>query len=212
MRQTLPPHLCGPLSVPSIGGNNYFLTMLDDYSKLSVVVPLPRKSDTADAAKSAITMLENQIERRTKRLRCDNGSEFINRTLQDFCASKGIQIETSVRYTPEQNGAAERLNRTLLDKVRPMLAAANLPKSLWAETLATANYLRNRSPVSDRDKTPWELFYGTKPSVAHLRTFGARCYVLTPKPLRDKLEPTVGGYTGWMESARVAGRDGTRAQ
>ena len=125
-----------------------------------------------------------------RRLRCDNGSEYINQELKALCASKGIMLETTVRYSPEQNGAAERLNRTLLDKVRPMLEDAHLPKSLWAEALATANYLRNRSPVNGRDKTPIELLTGTKPDVSHLRIFGTSCYALIPKQLRNKLAPT----------------------
>ena len=182
--------LCGPMPVASIGGNLYFATVLDDYSKLSIVLPLARKSDTAAAVREAIALLENQSGYSVQRLRCDNGSEYINQSLADYLKAKGIKLETSVRYTPEQNGAAERLNRTLLDKVRSMLADSGLPKSLWAEALATANYLRNRSPVNGRNLTPLELFSGTKPDVSHLRTFGARAYALTPKQLRTKLENT----------------------
>ena len=92
--------VCGPLPVTSTGGNNYFLTLLDDRSKLSVVQPLARKSDVALALKDTITMLENQIGRTTKRIRCDNGTEFINSELKAFCADKGIKLETTVRYTP----------------------------------------------------------------------------------------------------------------
>ena len=182
--------VCGPLPITSLGGSNYFLTLLDDHSKLSMVQPIARKSDAATAVQSALNMLENQIDLRTKRLRCDNGSEYINAALKAYCDSKGIKLETTVRYTPEQNGAAERLNRTLMDKVRPMLNGAGLPKYLWAEAVVTANYVRNRSPVSGRDKTPWELFFGIKPDVSHLRTFGIHVYALTPKELRNKLEPT----------------------
>ena len=131
--------LCGPLSVPSLGGNNYFLTVLDDYSKLSAVQPISRKSDTATALMDTLTLLENQSGYKLQRLRCDNGTEYINSQLKDYCRANGIQLETTVRYTPEQNGAAERLNRTLMEKVRPMLTAADLPKHLWAEALATAN-------------------------------------------------------------------------
>jgi hypothetical protein len=137
-----------------------------------------------------LTLLENQSGYKLQRLRCDNGTEYINSQLKDYCRTNGIQLETTVRYTPEQNGAAERLNRTLMEKVRPMLTAADLPKHLWAEALATANYVRNRSPVTGRDKTPYELFFGAKPDVSHLRTFGVRCYALTPKPLRSKLDNT----------------------
>lgn len=182
--------VCGPLPVTSLGGNHYFVTLLDDYSKLSVVRPLARKSDVAGAVKDTLTYLENHSGCNTKCLRCDNGSEYINDELSTFCSKNGIKLETTVRYTPEQNGAAERLNRTLMDKVRPMLTNGNLSKSLWAEAVVTANYVRNRSPVSGRDKTPWELFWDTKPDVSHLRTFGARVYALTPKALRNKLENT----------------------
>lgn len=182
--------MCGPLAEKSNGGNNYFMTVLDEYTKLSVAQPLPRKSDAAAALKDIITQLENMADCKVQRLRCDNGSEYINDSLKSFCSNKGISLETSVRYTPEQNGAAERLNRTLMEKVRPMLSESGLPKKYWAEALATANYVRNRSPVSDRDKTPWELFFGSKPDVSHLLTFGERVYAHVPKQLRSKLDDT----------------------
>jgi transposase InsO family protein len=107
--------LCGPLPVTSMGGSNYFVTLLDDYSKFSVVQPLTHKSDTAAAVKSTLIMLENQTGVHVQRLRCDNGSEYINADLTAFCREKGIKLETTVRYTPEQNGAAERLNRPYVD-------------------------------------------------------------------------------------------------
>ena len=122
--------LCGPLPVPSLGGSSYFCTVLDDYSKLAVVTPLASKADTPSTIKRVITLLETRSGVRARRLRCDNGTEYINRDLKSWCEDKGIQLETTVRYTPEQNGAAERLNRTLLEKVRPMLADAALPKVL----------------------------------------------------------------------------------
>ena len=186
--QLLHTDLCGPLPVTSLGGNLYFATLLDDHSRLSLVLPLKRKSDAANAIIDAITLLENQTGLRLQRLRCDNGTEYINHTISDFLRAKGIALETTVRHTPQQNGAAERLNRTLMDKVRSMLADSGLPKSLWAEALATANHVRNRSPVTARDRTPWELFFRTKPDVSYLRTFGARAYALIPKQLRSKLD------------------------
>ena len=182
--------VCGPLPVTSLGGSRYFLTVLDDYSKYSFVQPLAHKSDVPAALQDAITLLENQTGYSVRCLRSDNGTEFTNAALSAYCRGKGIQMQTTVRYTPEQNGAAERLNRTLMEKVRPMLAASGLPKSTWAEAVTTASYLRNRSPVSGRHKTPHELFFGTKPDVSHLRVFGARAYALTPKALRTKLENT----------------------
>ena len=170
------------------GGNLYFITLLDDHTGYSLISPLRRKSDAAAFLKTAITMLERQTGYTVKRIRSDNGGEFINTELDTFYQSKGIKSETSVPYTPQQNGKAERLNRTLLDKARPMLADANLPKFLWAEAIVTANYLRNRSPISSQDTTSYELFHGTKPDLSHLRTFGARAYAHVPTVLRTKLD------------------------
>lgn len=181
--------VCGPMPVASLGGSNYFVTVLDDYSGLAMVQPMARKSETAAAIKATIALMETQTGLTLQRLRCDNGSEYINTELTTFCTDKGIRLQTTVRYTPEQNGKAERLNRTLMDKVRPMLVDGGLPKALWAEALATAVHVRNRSPTTGKALTPWELFFGEKPDVSHLRTFGARAWALTPKALRNKLDP-----------------------
>ena len=120
-----------------------------------------------------------------------------------------------MRYTPEQNGKAERLNRTLLDRVRAMLEDSGLPKTLWAEAATTASYLRNRAPAAGRSCTPWEAFFGNKPDVSHLRVFGARAYALQPKELRRKLdshaisgvmvgyEPNVKGYRILTDDGKV---------
>ena len=96
--------------------------------------------------------------------------------------------QTTAPYTPEQNGAAERLNRTLMERMRAMLEDSGLEKELWAEAALTACYIRNRSPVSGRDRTPWELFFGKRPDVSGMRIFGAEAYALIPKQLRRKLD------------------------
>ena len=127
--------LCGPLPVASIGGSRYFVTVLDDNTNLSVVKCLALKSNTPAATKEIITMLETQSGLKTQRLRCDNGYEYINEDLTTYCKEKGIKMETTVRYTLEQNGKAERLNRTLMEKARPMLIDGGLSKTYWAEAL-----------------------------------------------------------------------------
>lgn len=137
--------VCGPLPVSSLGGNNYFVTLLDDNSKLSAVYPIPRKSDTADTVIDALTLLENQSGYSVQRLRCDNGSEYINARLKEYCRVHGIKLETTVRYTPEQNGAAERLNRTLMDKIRPMLSASSCP---WEALGSICGQRRQSQPTT----------------------------------------------------------------
>jgi hypothetical protein len=180
--------VCGPVRETSLGGSRYFATFLDDYSKLSVVVPMATKADVADTVKRTINLLETQSGQQLKAVRTDNGGEYLNANLRDYFAGKGVVHQTTTPYTPEQNGAAERLNRTLVERVRAMLIGAGLKKELWAEAVMAANYVRNRSPHSKTAKVPWELFYGCKPDVGNLRVFGARAFVLTPKHLRGKLD------------------------
>ena len=85
---------------------------------------------------------------------------------------KGIKHERTIRKTPEQNGVAECMNRTLVESVQCMLSGSKLPKSFWTEALATAVYVKNRSPANSlKDKTPYEALFDLKPSVKHFKTF-----------------------------------------
>ena len=113
--------------------------------------------------------------------------------------------QTTAPYTPEQNGAAERLNRTLIERVRAMQLSAGLQPELWAEAVVTANYIRNRSPASKSAKTPWEYFMGTKPDVSGMRVFGTRAFVMVPKELRRKLDPVIepGIFVGYSASSKA---------
>jgi hypothetical protein len=181
--------VCGPLPVPSPGGSRYFATFLDDYSKFSVVVPLHAKADVPDTVKRIVKQLETQTGHHLRAVRTDRGGEYLNHRLNEYLSSKGVLHQTTAPYTPEQNGSAERLNRTLMERVRAMLLGAGLSQELWAEAVVTANYIRNRSPVNKGSKTPWEYLMGHKPDVSGMKVFGAKAYVMTPKQLRAKLDP-----------------------
>lgn len=179
---------CGPID-ETPAGNRYMVTFVDDYSSLSIVELVPRKSDVPATVRKIFNLLETQTGRKIKIARTDNGREYLTKEIESFFEEKGIRHQLTMPYTPQQNGVAERLNRTLLDKARPMLSEAGLPLRYWGEAIITANTLRNYSPVTGKDKTPWELFYGNKPDLSHLRTFGCRAYVMTPKQQRGhKLE------------------------
>ena len=154
-----------------------------------MVVPVPSKAEVIPTVKKIINMLETQSGQKLRKVCTDRGGEYLNNELKDFYSAKGIVHQTTAPYTPEQNGKAERLNRTLMERVRAMLQDAKLPNSLWAEAVTTANYIRNRSPVCGDSKTPKELFYGDKPDVSNMKTFGARAYVHIPKAQRQKLDP-----------------------
>ena len=122
--------VCGPLPVQSLGGKKYVATFLDEATKLSCVVPIARKSDVPAVVKEILLMLENQSNCKVKRVRTDRGSEYVNAALTDFFAEKGILHNTTAPYTPQQNGATERLNRTLFERTRAMLFDAKLPRNL----------------------------------------------------------------------------------
>nr|GFB03190.1 hypothetical protein [Tanacetum cinerariifolium] len=158
--------LCGPMRVQSINGKRYVLVVVDDYSRY------------------------------TWRVRTDNGTEFKSKTLakffdevgitQQFSAARtrkvlsvGITQQFFTARTPQQNGAVERRNRTLVEAARTMLTFANLPSFLWAEAIATACFTQNRLIIHKRfDKTPYELINKRKPNIKFFRVFGCRCYLL----------------------------------
>jgi len=103
---------------------------------------------------------------------------------------KGILHELTVAHSPEQNGVAERMNRTLVESARAMLSHAGLRNNLWAEAINTAAYLRNRIPTAAVKEmtTPYERWYGRKPSISHLRVFGCVAYAHIPDVERRKLD------------------------
>lgn len=120
------------------------------------------------------------------------GGEFIDGAFQLFLKKEGILMDKTAAYTPQQNPISERGNRTTTERARCMLIDANLPKKLWAEAVATAIYIENRSPEASIDfKTPHEFWYNTKPDLSHLKIFGCAAYKLTPKQFRgSKFAPT----------------------
>ena len=125
-----------------------------------------------------------------KKLRTDNGGEYTSTEFESYLKKEGIEHQYTIPKTPEQNGVSERMNRTLVEAVRSMLADSTLLHRFWAEALSTAAYLINRSPTKALDgKTPFQAWYGKKPNVYHLRVFGCSAYIHIPKDERKKLNP-----------------------
>ncbi|GJR92192.1 putative ribonuclease H-like domain-containing protein [Tanacetum coccineum] len=150
--------LFGPVSVDSINKKRYCLVVTDDFSRFSWVFFLATKDETSETLCRFIIGLENQLNHKVKIIRCDNGTEFKNHIMNELCAKKGIKREFSVARTPQQNGVAERKNRTLIEAARTMLADSLLPIPFWAEAVNTACYVLNRVLVTKpQNKTPYEL-------------------------------------------------------
>lgn len=174
--------VCGPMEVTSLGGARYFLTFIDDFSRKVCVFTLKSKSECLNKFKEYKCLVENQLNVKIKTLRTDNGTEYTNKEFADFLRSSGIKHQTSTPYSPQQNGLAERMNRTLVEKARCMLINANLQKYLWAEAVVTAAYIVNRSPTRALDwKTPEEKWSGKQPIVSHMRVFGCEAMMHIPK-------------------------------
>ena len=188
------------------------LTFVDDFSRKVWVYILKSRDETFACFRQWKAMVETQIERKVKYLRSDNGTEFCSGEFEKYCRDAGIIRHYTTVGTPQQNGVAERMNRTLLERTRCMLSHAGLPQSLWAEAVTTACYLVNRSPSTAIDcKTPEEVWSGKTPQYDHLKVFGCPAYAHIR---HNKLEPRalkcvflgygdeVKGYRLWCKDAK----------
>ncbi|KAK3749555.1 hypothetical protein QZH41_007287 [Actinostola sp. cb2023] len=181
--------VCGPMQVESEGGSRYMLTFIDDYSRYTTTYFIKSKSEVLSKFKEYTSYVEKQFGHQIKILRSDNGGEYISNDSLKFCKEKGISREFTNPHCPEQNGVAERLNRTIMESARSMIKQANLPLKFWAEACSTAVYLHNRSPTAAlKDETPFERLFGRKPNISHLKVFGCVSYVHVPDSQRKKLD------------------------
>ncbi|GKA66243.1 putative ribonuclease H-like domain-containing protein, partial [Tanacetum coccineum] len=197
--QILHMDLFGPTSVRSINHKTYCLVVTDDFSRFSWVFFLATKDETSGILKRFITEIENQLNHKVKAIRCDNGTEFKNREMNEFCRVKGIKREFSVSRTPQQNGVTERNNRTLIKAARTMLLDSLLPITFWAEVVNTTCYVLNRVLViKPHNKTPYELLFGIPPSISFMRPFGC------PVTILNTLDP-LGKFDGKTDEGFLVG-------
>nr|GEV43333.1 putative ribonuclease H-like domain-containing protein [Tanacetum cinerariifolium] len=198
--------LFGPTFVKSLNKKSYCLVVTGDYSRFTWVFFLATKDETSPILKTFITGLRNQLSLKVKVIRSDNGTEFKNNDLNQFCGIKGIKREFSVPRTPQQNGIAERKNRTLIEAARTMLAESLLPIPFWAEAVNIACYVQNRVLVSKpHNKTPCELLHGRIPSIGFMRPFGCPVTILKTLYSLGKFEGKVdeGFLVGYSVSSKA---------
>nr|GEX54261.1 ribonuclease H-like domain-containing protein [Tanacetum cinerariifolium] len=167
---------------------------------------LKTKDETSGILRKFITEIENLKDLKVKIIRCDNGGEFRNKEMNDFCLQKWIKREFSNARTPQQNGVAERRNRTLIEASKTMLADAKLPVTFWAEAVNTACYVQNRVLVTkSHNKTPYELFNGRTPAIGFLKPFS--CYVMILNTLDNlrkfKAKEDEGYFIGYSMSSKA---------
>ncbi|KAE9004319.1 hypothetical protein PR002_g17101 [Phytophthora rubi] len=182
--------IVGPMKPKSKGGEPYVLTFVDDYSKYVVAYFITKKSEVPVTFKTFINLYENQWGERIKCLRSDNATEFVNKAMDRLCASNGIVPQKTVPYSSQQNGVAERINRTIMDKARIMLYYKGISTMWWAEVVSTSVYLINRITTSTHPRmTLYGLAVKDKLRLDHLRVVGSVGYAHIDKAKRTKLEP-----------------------
>lgn len=182
--------VCGPISPESFDGNKYFVTFIDDFSNFTVVYLIKHKNQVFNCFQDYVKMVHSMFSNlRISKLRCDNGGEYISNAFINYCSDNGIIVDYTVPYTPQQNGKAERMNRSLVERARCMIDDSGVPKNLWGEAILTAAYVMNRSPTNNiPDVTPAELWYKKKPNVKNLRVFGSTAYSHVNKEFRSKFD------------------------
>ena len=198
--------VCGPFSEPTFGGARYFVTFVDDKSRKVWVHTIAQKSEVFGLFKELKAMLENQTNKTIKTLRTDNGGEYTSNRFKQFLVSVGIKHQLSVAYNPQQNGVAERMNRTLKEMMRSLLGDSDLPNGYWGEAVRTAAYLRNRCPSRAIDgKSPEQVFSGKVPGLSHLKAFGSKAYVFVPDARRRELDPKANEwiFVGYSEETKA---------
>ncbi|KAH9670830.1 hypothetical protein KPL70_017126 [Citrus sinensis] len=140
--------VCGPFKPNSLGKSNYFILFIDDFSRKTWVYFLKQKSEVFEAFKKFKAAVEKESEYQIKAMRSDRGGEFTSKEFLEFCEANGIQRPLTVPRSPQQNGVAERKNRTILDMARSMLKSKRLPKEFWAEAVA----YENRAKLDDKSE------------------------------------------------------------
>lgn len=172
------------------GCARYVLNAADDHSRYVVAYFQKNKSKVGAQLIKPKTLYETQWGERLKCLRSNNGTAFVNKKVAGMRKKNWVVHQRSVPYSPQQNGVAERMNRTIMEKARSMLYYKGVSTEWWVEAVSTAVYLIHRSiKTSRRPVTPYELKFNAKPRMNHLRVFQSQCYAHVDDAKRSKLEP-----------------------
>ena len=178
-----------PVNIKLLGGASYFVTFIDDASRKVWAYPMKSKSEVFGIFQKFHVVVERRTNKLLKCLRTDNGGEYCSNAFKEYCNRFGIKHEKTVPGTPQQNGVTERMNRTIMEKVRSMFSNSGLEKNFWAEAVRTTCYLINRSPTTTLDGgIPKKVWTGKKLNYSHLKIFGCEAFVHIPKENRTKLD------------------------
>lgn len=181
--------ICGPINPTSNSGLKYILCFIDDFSRKAWVYMLKEKSEAFTEFKAFKKMVETETGKVVKGLRTCRGGEYTSLEFSDYCKEHGIRRQLTTSYTPQQNGTAERKNRTVMNMVRSMFAAKKVPKHFWTEAVKWTFYVLNRCPTQAvKNVTPQEAWSGIKPSVEHFKVWGCIAHAHISDQKRSKLD------------------------
>jgi len=182
--------LVGPFPVESRVHSRYILTLIDDSSGFAVVAFLRNKDDAAVRFLDMVRWCETFTGSTLTSVRSDRRGEFMGH-LQMFFSSRGVTHQTSAPHVPQQNGCAERFNRTMLEKAKAIMHHACMPRIFWQDAAEVAVHLYNHQPMRRHTwKTPIEIFNGDPPDISYFKVFGTHAYVyIQPEQRDDKLAP-----------------------
>jgi hypothetical protein len=205
-------NICGPFPVRTVDGFNSFITFTDDYSRYSYIYPIKERSEASGKFKQFKAEVENQHDLRIKIVRLDRGGVLWvsyrvwpgPRTFHEVPKGNDIVAQYSTPGEPQQNGVAERRNRTLMDMVRSMLSYSNLPLGLWMEALKPARYILNRVPSISVARTPYELWTGRKPTLNYFHIWGCPAEARIFNPGQGKLDERTTGchFIGYPDRSK----------
>ncbi|KAM2852430.1 hypothetical protein PS2_028426 [Malus domestica] len=178
--------VCGPMKTTTISGNRYFLTFIDDYSRMCWVYFMRFKSEVFTIFKKFKEIVELQSGYQIKKLRSDRGGEYTSHKFNALCEDVGLEKQLTVAYSPQQNEIAKMKNMTIVEMAKSIMHEKNMPYTILGEAVNTSVYLLNRCPTK------------------HLRVFGSVCYTLIPYQLRHKLEKSSnkGVFVGYGTSEK----------
>lgn len=207
--------VAGPITPSTINNQNYFVLFIDEFTHYCVTYLMEHKSEVFSMFKDYIAKSEAHFSLKAVHLYCDNGGEYFSNEMKQFCVERGITYHPTIPRTPQQNGVAERMVRTITERARAMLIGANLNKAFWGEAVLTATYLINITPTKalSLNKTPYEAWHGKKPRMKFLRVFGSTVYIHDDTRKRKFDEKSwkgilvgydVNGYKAWdVENEKI---------
>jgi transposase InsO family protein len=173
--------ICDPFPQSLSAKGRYMFLFIDDATRYTWCYILEHKSDTEGRFHNGEAEMRTQYSLQAKSFRTDGGGEFTSNCVLQSLRDHVIRKETTRPYSTKSNGVVERANRMILERVRPMLADADLSKRYWAEASMTAVYVKNVSPTRALDRklggTPYEAWHGKQPDRNHLRVFGSLAFV-----------------------------------